>query len=110
MVRLQLFFTPGRGLRQGCPLSPLLFLLVAEGLSRALTQGKNSGELLGIKISQNLSLKHLFVDDVLLFSGGSRREAKTLRDILSLFSRATGMQINDQKSSLTTFLLTEEDE
>jgi hypothetical protein len=105
------FFTPERGLRQGCPLSPLLFLLVAEGLSRALTQGKTTGELSGIKISQALSLTHLlFVDDVLLFSGGSRREAETLRDILSLFSKATGMQINDRKSSLTTFLLSEEEE
>ena len=58
-----------------------------------------------------MSLTHLlFVDDVLLFIGGTRREAETLRDILLLFSKATGMQINDQKSLLTTFLLTEEDE
>jgi hypothetical protein len=58
-----------------------------------------------------MSLTHLlFVDDVLLFSGGSRREAETLRDILSLFSKATGMQINDRKSSLTNFLLLEEED
>jgi len=90
------FFTPERGLGQGCSLSPLLFLLVVEGLSRALTQGKTIGELSGIKVSQNLSLTHLlFVDDFLLFSGRSRKEAENLKDILSLFSKATGMQIND---------------
>jgi hypothetical protein len=104
-------FTPERWPRQGCPLSPLLFLLVAEGLNRALTQRKTTGELTGIKITQALSLTHLlFVDDVLLFNGGSRREGETLRDILSLFSKATGMQINDQKSSLTTFLLSKEED
>jgi hypothetical protein len=65
---------------------------------------------MGIKISQNLSLTHLlFVDDVLLFSGGTRREAETLKDILLLFSKATGMQINDRKSSITTSLLSEEE-
>jgi hypothetical protein len=98
------FFTPERGLRQGCSLSPLLFLLVVEGLSRALTQGKTTGELSGIKVSQKLSLTHLlFVDDVLLFSGGSRKEAENLRDINSLFSKATGMQINDRNCSSLLF-------
>jgi hypothetical protein len=90
------FFTPERGLKQGFPLSPLLFLLVAEGLNRALTQGNTTGELSGIKITHNMSLTHLlFVDIVFLFSGGSRRKAETLRDIISLFSKAIGMQINE---------------
>jgi hypothetical protein len=50
------------------------------------------------------------MDDVLIFSGGSRREAEVLRNVLSLFSKATGMQINDRKSSLSTHLLSEEEE
>jgi hypothetical protein len=105
------FFTPERGLMQGCPLSSLLFLLVAEDLSRSLTQAKNASVFTRIKITPSLSLTHLlFVDDVLIFSGGYKREAETLRNILSIFSKATGMLINDKKSSLTTFLLTEEEE
>jgi hypothetical protein len=91
-------------------LSPLLFLLVAEGLIRAITRAKSVGSFSGIKISLVLFLTHLFVDDVLIFNGGSIRETEVLRSILSLFSKATGMQINDRKSSLSTYLLSEEEE
>jgi hypothetical protein len=51
----------------------------------------------------------IFVDHVLIFSTGSRQDAKTGKKILSLFSKATGMVINEGKSSLTTNLLTEEE-
>jgi hypothetical protein len=46
------------------------------------------GSFPGIKISQALHLTHLlFVDNVLIFSGGSRREEEFLRNILTLFSK-----------------------
>jgi len=61
------FFSAERGLHQGCLLSPLLFLLVAEGLSREIGDAKSIGEFQGISISQNLRITHLFVDDVLIF-------------------------------------------
>ena len=62
------FFTVGCGLRQGCPLSPLLFLVVAEGLSRFILAAKADGSFKGIPISEVLFITHLlFVDDVLIF-------------------------------------------
>ena len=66
------FFRPERGLRQGCPLAPLLFLLVVEGLSRAIIHAKDLGGLKCILIGGNVSLTHLlFVDDNILFTDGS---------------------------------------
>ena len=63
-----IFFKSERGIKQGCPLSPLLFLLVIEGLSKNIQDGKTKGMIKGIKLCKNLSIMHfLFADDVLLF-------------------------------------------
>ena len=66
------FFRSGRRLRQGCPLAPLLFLVVVEGLSRALLSAKNNGVFRGISFGNNISLTHvLFVDDIVMITDGS---------------------------------------
>jgi hypothetical protein len=46
------FFKGGRGLRQGCPLSPLLFILVMEALSILLKESQREGKLSGIQVSR----------------------------------------------------------
>jgi hypothetical protein len=46
------FFKSKRGLRHECPLSPLLFLLIAEGLNRALTHAKSQGNFTGIEVGE----------------------------------------------------------
>eukprot|EP00253_Pinus_taeda_P030883 PITA_30883 len=93
------FFKGQRGLRQGCPLSPLLFLLVAEGLSRLISEAKRTGMIKGLEVAANLFITHLlFVDDILLFTNGNLDEVKELKAILELFMKATGMQINIRKS------------
>jgi hypothetical protein len=49
-----------------------------------------------------LYISHLlFVDDILIFCDGSRRDTDKLFEGITLFKRATGMLINDQKSSIT---------
>ena len=103
------FFHSKRGLRQGSPLSPLLFLLVAEGLSRAILDAKRRGFFEGIKIATNLTITHLlFVDDILIFCNGSIREVEKLSEILHLFCKATWMQLNSHKYTITTFNLEED--
>lgn len=95
------FFKAERGLRQGCSLSPLLFLLVAEGLSKFLIEAVRRRELSELKLAPGLNLTHMsFVDDILLFCRGSRRDIDCLLRGLNLFKSATGMVINFHKSSV----------
>lgn len=95
------FFKGKRGLRQGCPLSPLLFLLVAEGLSQLIMKAKRQGVIKGLEVAVNLCIMHLlFFDVILLFSDGKKAEIKAIKRILDLFTKETGMQVNFKKSQL----------
>eukprot|EP00253_Pinus_taeda_P029842 PITA_29842 len=99
------FFHVERELRQGCLLSPLLFLIVREGLSRLLDREKREGRLGGLKVNELCHLTHLlFVDDVLIFLDGNFRDSATFSFVLSLFSLATSMQANHGKSTITLAL------
>ena len=93
------FFPTSKGIRQGCPLSPLLFILVIEGLSLLIEDARTNGRIKGIIISPQLSLIHLlFVDDVILFDTGTFEEWVDFKVILDNFCAASGMCINMDKS------------
>ena len=78
------FFQASKGLRQGCPLSSFLYILMVDSLSRKLTVGKNVGTILGIKSTSEVdSINHaLFVDDMLLLGGASLRLARVSKEIM----------------------------
>lgn len=104
------FFKAERGLRQGFPLSPLIFLLVAEGLSRFLKEAVRRGDLTGLILAQGINLTHLlFVDDILLFCRGTRHDIDFLYRGINLFKISTGMMIDLQKSSISFFRLEDTD-
>jgi hypothetical protein len=91
------FFNNKRGLRYGFYLSPLLFLLIAKGLSRFLKEAFENSSIKGINIDTSSNIPHLlFVDDILIFYEGSRRDIEKFKDIMDLFYKALCMKINLQ--------------
>lgn len=93
---------PQRGLRQGDPLSPYLFILCAEGLSGLLQKAENEGKIVGIKVSRGApSVNHLFfADDSLILMKANNGSAAELKRILDVYGRVSGQMINKKKSSI----------
>ena len=95
------FFLPTMGIRQGSPLSPFIFLLVVEELSRIIHNAKENREIKGIKVSTCEEVTHtLFVDDVLIFGEASIRNIDAFSSLIDKYKRATGMVVNMEKYNL----------
>ena len=96
------FITQSRGIRQGDPLSPSLFLLYAEGLSALLRKAVETRVLHGILSSQHgVCISHLlFANDNLLFCKATVGECQQLLHILGQHEAASGQAINCQKTAL----------
>ena len=94
--------TPTRGIRQGDPLSPYLFLLCAEGLSSLIKASVVNGVLKGISVCRGgPELSHLFfVDNSLIFYRVSMEDCDELQRVLGVYERASGQQLNRAKTSL----------
>lgn len=96
------FFTPTRGLRQGDPLSPFLFLFVNDVLSKMIIKACASSLLDPIHIGpQALGVSHLFfADDSLFFLQATLQNCEHLSDLLHTYCVASGQLINVEKSSI----------
>ncbi|KAL8111232.1 hypothetical protein AgCh_019083 [Apium graveolens] len=93
---------PGRGLRQGDPISPYLFLLCVEGLSLALKSAATRGIISGCCISNSApSVTHLlFADDSFLFFKATSSESQAIKEVLNSYEAASGQAVNFQKSAV----------
>lgn len=95
--------TPSRGLRQGDPLSPYLFILFTEVLSGLCRNAQEKRELISVKVARNCpAINHLlFADDTMFFLRSNPSSCTTFLKILRLYEEASGQCINRSKSSVT---------
>ena len=93
---------PSRGLRQGDPLSPFLFLLCTEGLHGLIKNAASRGNIKGYSLCrQGPKLTHLFfADDSLLFCRANSTECSKVMDLLSVYEDVSGQKINREKTTL----------
>ncbi|XP_061999224.1 uncharacterized protein LOC133716539 [Rosa rugosa] len=94
--------TPSRGLRQGDPLSPYLFLIGAEGFSALLQQKQEMGLLPGIEVCNEApAVNHLlFADDSMLYANATLEDCYHIQDVIETYGRASGQLVNFDKSSV----------
>ena len=99
------FFGSSRGLRQGDPLSPLLFLVMIEVFSRMVKRMEGVGLLSGFKADgrrgRGACVSHLlFADDTILFCDTEVEQVLHVRLLLLCFQAVTGLKVNVAKSEL----------
>ncbi|XP_058181170.1 uncharacterized protein LOC131299601 [Rhododendron vialii] len=95
-------FSPSRGIRQGCPLSPYLFILCAEDFHYLIQKEIEDQTLRGIKVGLHCPpISHLFfADDSILFWEASDAGCHAIEDILRKYEGAFGQMVNKAKSTL----------
>jgi hypothetical protein len=93
---------PTSGLRQGDPLSPYLFLFVADGLSKVLHHETANDGIEGMRVCRRAPvISHLlFADDSLLFFRANGQQAERIKVALERYCRGTGQSINYDKCSI----------
>ncbi|XP_062075523.1 uncharacterized protein LOC133779594 [Humulus lupulus] len=94
--------SPGRGLRQGDPLSPFIFFLCAEALSCLILGAEQSNLLEGLCFGRRgVRVSHLFfADDSIMFLNVNVDECRALKYILRCYTTASGQMINFSKSEV----------
>jgi hypothetical protein len=93
-----------RGLRQGDPLSPMLFILVMDTLSRLFSKASKQGLLQPIGHPAIKFQCSLYADDVILFASPTVLEARVIARIMTIFGDTTGLKTNLSKCSITPFM------
>ncbi|XP_042964506.1 uncharacterized protein LOC122298703 [Carya illinoinensis] len=95
------FFQASRGVRQGDPLSPYLFILSQELLSRMLHQKFSHGIVKPFHPGGGTLVTHLlYADDVLIFTNGGRMSMRRLMATLHRYEKISGQLISPSKSTI----------
>jgi len=92
----------GRGLRQGDPLSPMLFAIAIDPLVNVLRKATENGRLSKLRGRHARLQISLYADDAAVFVAPIETDVRTLKDILYRFGLATRMVTNVEKCTVTT--------
>lgn len=90
--------THHRGLRQGDPLTPYLFIMAIDSLQKLLSRATESGQLTTIGSCHARFKTSLYADDAAVFLNPCQNEVDVLIGILRGFGKATGLHVNLDKS------------
>lgn len=95
-------FSVGRGLRQGDPLSPFLFLIAAKGPSVMFWKAEALGIFSGYEFpSGSVCLSHLkFIDNTLIIGDRSYKNVWVIKALMQLFELVSGLKVDFHKSNL----------
>ncbi|XP_058746061.1 uncharacterized protein LOC131618929 [Vicia villosa] len=94
-------FLVEKGLRQGDPFSPFLFMVVAEGLKRIINKAVENGSYAGFSINRRCFIDVLqFADDTLMVGDGSWKHLWAIKAVLRGFELISGLGINFNMSKL----------
>lgn len=99
------YFQTKKGLRQGDPLSPLLFNIVADMLAILIKRAKVDGQVSGVVphlVDDDLSILQ-YADDTILFMEHNLEKACNMKLLLCAFEQLSGLKINFHKSELFCF-------
>ncbi|CAL0306454.1 unnamed protein product [Lupinus luteus] len=98
------FFSCSRGVRQGDPLSPLLFCIAEDVLSRGISKLASDGKLSPILGPHGLKTPThvLYADDILIFCKGNKRDLQCLKNLVVNYAQASGQQISSDKCKFYT--------
>ena len=89
-------------MRQGCPLSPLLFNIVLEVLATAVREEK---EIKGIQIGKEEAKLSLFSEDMILYIENPKDATRKLLELINDYSKVAGSKINMQRNLLQSYTL-----
>lgn len=94
---------PQRGLHQGDPICPYLFLLCVEGFGCLIKEALRAGRLHGVTVTRGAPrLSHLFfTDDSIIFTRASMGDASPIKEILQTYENLSGQVININKSEVS---------
>jgi hypothetical protein len=90
-----------RGLRQGDPLSPLLFVLAMEVATLLIKRAVEYGLLAPIGNCTTTQRISIYADDIVLFVKPEVQDLVMVRNILEVFGEASGLHVNYRKTSTT---------